>query len=80
MDKVVSLAEVREDREGRERARAAHPSLRWCAGRTFYIAHRKDGAAAACGAVGDLILAPPGVPLCVVCWPLATRTAHEDAG
>lgn len=50
-----------------------HPSLRWVAGRTFYVAHRKDDEAAACGARGDLILAPPGVPLCVECFPLAER-------
>jgi hypothetical protein len=52
-----------------------HPALRWVAGAAFWSAHRKDGAGAACGANGDLTLAPPGVPLCVECFPLAGRQA-----
>lgn len=57
----------------RERERAMHPALRWVAGRAFYIAHRKTDGVAACGARGDLTLAPPGVPRCVECYPLADR-------
>jgi hypothetical protein len=51
-----------------------HPALRWIAGGAFWTAHRKDGDEAACGARGDLMLASPGVPLCVWCFPLAERT------
>lgn len=57
----------------READCAQHPALRWCAGRVFYVAHRKADGAAACGASGDLILAPPGVPQCVECFPLPER-------
>lgn len=53
--------------------RSLHPTLRWVAGRAFYVAHRKDGSAAACGVPGDLVLAPPGVPLCIECYPLTER-------
>lgn len=49
--------------------RRDHPVLRWVAGSVFYVAHRKDGRTAACGADGSLVLAPPGVPLCVTCYP-----------
>lgn len=52
-----------------------HPALRWVAGSVFYVAHRKDGPGAACGADGSLVLAPPGVPLCVTCYPLSERKA-----
>jgi hypothetical protein len=50
-----------------------HPALRWVAGRTYYVAHRRDpvAGAAACGATGELVLAPPGVPLCRDCYPVA---------
>lgn len=73
-EQVIDLDTRRAERE-RERtiAASAHPSLRWVAGRAFYVAHRKDGVIAACGATGDLMLAPPGVPLCVECYPLAER-------
>jgi hypothetical protein len=74
---VIGLIEERDRRAERERAMAAHPSLRWVAGRAFYVAHRKDGVGAACGAQGDLVLAPPGVPLCIRCYPLADREAYE---
>lgn len=76
MDTVVDLTTRRAQRDrDREAARAAHPALRWVAGATFYIAHRKHEGAAACGAPGDLVLAPPGVPLCVTCYPPAERPA-----
>jgi len=52
-----------------------HPALRWVAGAAFYVAHRKDGSGAACGAQGSLMLAPPGVPACVKCFPLDERVA-----
>lgn len=78
---VVDLAARREQRdaeaarahEARERARADHPALRWVAGSAFYVAHRKVVGAAACGARGSLMLAPPGVPLCVQCYPPEER-------
>lgn len=71
---MVDLTTRRAERErDRDAARAAHPALRWVAGATFYIAHRKGDAGAACGAAGDLTLAPPGVPLCVTCYPPAER-------
>lgn len=68
---VVDLAQHK-----REKIMAAsqHPALRWVAGSAFYVAHRKDGPHAACGAQGDLTLAPPGVPACTECFPLAERT------
>jgi hypothetical protein len=75
---VVSIAAQRDRRSLRDRDRADH-ALRWVAGRTFYIAHRKEGVEAACGARGDLILAPPGVPLCVACYPLADRGVSVES-
>lgn len=74
-DQVVDLDTRRAEKRSREIAAADHPSLRWVAGAAFYVAHMKDGPAAACGARGDLTLAPPGVPLCVECFPLAERRA-----
>lgn len=76
---VVSIAERRDRRTERDRARAAHPALRWVAGRTFYIAHAKVDGHAACGADGDLVLAPPGVPLCVACYPAEQGLAASPA-
>lgn len=79
MSQVVSLADAAARREEtREHGRAAHPALRWVAGRAFYVAHRKDDRAAACGAAGSLTLAPPGVPLCVTCYPPAERIGVAD--
>lgn len=70
MGQVLAL----EDAEARrERERAMHPALRWVAGHVFYVAHRKADGRAACGARGDLVLAPPGVPRCVACFPMDTR-------
>lgn len=71
----ITEAQVRhaEREDEREVVRPLHPVLRWCAGAAFYVAHRKDGDRAACGAKGDLVLAPPGVPACIECWPLAER-------
>jgi hypothetical protein len=75
MGTVVPLARLRAEREARARVAAergsTHPALRWIAGDAFYIAHRKSGGRAACGAEGSLILAPPGVPLCDRCYPRA---------
>jgi hypothetical protein len=71
---VASLAEHRAARAARVAARKGqHPALRWVAGRTYYVAHRRDpvAGAAACGATGELVLAPPGVPLCRDCYPVA---------
>ncbi len=73
MGDVVALSEQAARRAERDRAIAAHPSLRWVAGRAFYVAHRKIDDVAACGAEGDLMLATPGVPLCVLCYPLRER-------
>lgn len=74
MDNVRSLADHAARRAAVvDQVRRDHPSLRWVAGTAFYIAHAKVDGAAECGAVGDLILAPPGVPLCVECFPLASR-------
>lgn len=77
MGTVVNLAEVGARRAERERdldlSRSRHPALRWVAGQAFYIAHRKTGTVAACGARGALVLAPPGVPLCVECYPPPDR-------
>ena len=77
MEQVVEVADIAVRRAERSRAlteaRAAHPALRWVAGRAFYVAHRRADGTAACGAVGDLTLASPGVPLCVTCYPLANR-------
>lgn len=73
---MIDLDTRRDEKARRARAATMHPSLRWVAGRAFYVAHRKgpDGPEqAACGANGDLTLAPPGVPLCVECFPLAER-------
>jgi hypothetical protein len=73
MGTVIALDQHRADKQSRAQEAAdrgsRHPALRWVAGETFYIAHRKDGSGAACGADGDLMLAPPGVPLCSVCYP-----------
>lgn len=79
MNNVVDLAEAQAAR--RERRLPAldlpdHPALRWVAGRVFYVAHRKIDGAASCGAAGDLVLAPPGVPLCVECYPRAGEVAQ----
>jgi hypothetical protein len=77
---VVDLGARRVERDrDRDAARRAHPALRWVAGTAFYIAHRKADGAAACGARGDLMLATPGVPLCVECYPLAERPRAASA-
>lgn len=74
-DIVVPLAGARERRAARDRARvisaARHPALRWVAGDTYWVAHRRDqsGGGAWCGMPGALTLAPPGVPLCPDCYP-----------
>jgi hypothetical protein len=76
MGTVTRLDQVRADRQIRadeiaDRA-AAHPALRWIAGETFWLAHRRSANGdAACGAAGDLVLAPAGVPLCTDCYPRA---------
>ncbi len=79
MSDIVSIdrgASLRQERERRrDIARSDHPALRWVAGDVFYIAHRRgDDDTAVCGAPGSLILAPPAVPRCVECYPLAART------
>lgn len=68
---LIDLAAARAERRVEQVAASEHPSLRWVAGAAFYTAHRRgdDGPSAACGARGDLTLAPPGVPLCVKCFP-----------
>lgn len=76
MGTLIGLDNFRADRQTRlaEAAEHAslHPALRWIAGQTFWIAHRRDvEGAAACGSDGDLTLAPPGVPLCADCYPRA---------
>jgi hypothetical protein len=76
MGTVVPLSRVRAERQARARIAAErgsrHPALRWIAGDAFYIAHRKDEyGRPACGARGPLVLAPPGVPPCAVCYPAA---------
>ena len=80
MGDLIALTDERDRRRALEHARAAHPALRWVAGRAFYVAHRKTDGKAACGANGDLVLAPPGVPLCVECYPLADREPEPDVG
>ena len=72
-EQVVDLVARRADKRDRDIVASEHPALRWVAGAAFYIAHRKVGAVTACGARGDLILAPPGVPRCVTCFPLDER-------
>lgn len=73
MGTVTPLAIHRAQKQSRAQeaadAGSRHPALRWVAGEAFWIAHRKDGAGAACGAEGALMLAPPGVPLCSECYP-----------
>lgn len=74
MGTVHDLTRYRTRRLAQTRSRllrqSLHPSLRWVAGDVFYIAHRRDRrGGAACGAAGDLTLAPPGVPLCGACYP-----------
>lgn len=77
MTNVVDIAEAEARRAQRDRDldadRAAHPALRWVAGKAFYVAHRRGEGGAACGARGTLVLAPPGVPQCVDCFPLGER-------
>ena len=79
MGDVVSLTGHRRRRAARSQAAAEHadrhPALRWVAGTAYWIAHRRhpEQCAAACGADGDLTLAPPGVPLCGACYPGAAR-------
>jgi hypothetical protein len=76
MGTLIGLDDFRAERQTRlaeaaERA-SFHPALRWCAGQTFWLAHRRDvDGAAACGTDGELTLAPPGVPLCAGCYPQA---------
>lgn len=72
---LIGLDEIRAERRTRAKQAAErgsrHPALRWVAGDTWYLAHRKLDGVAACGAAGDLILAPRGTPLCEVCYPRA---------
>lgn len=73
MGTVTELGPLREQREARalriEEHAMRHPALRWVAGDVFYIAHRRTDDGTACGAEGDLVLSPPGVPLCSECYP-----------
>lgn len=73
MGTVTELGQHREKRQARalriEEQAVRHPALRWVAGDAFYIAHRRTASGTACGAEGDLVLAPPGVPLCSKCYP-----------
>lgn len=74
MGQVIDLDRRRASAEAqRVEHEQDHPALRWVAGAAFWTAHRKDGDGAFCGARGDLTLAPPGVPLCVECFPLVER-------
>lgn len=75
MGDVVDLA---DRRAAQQAARAAdlrasrHPALRFVVGDAYWVAHRRDPSerrTTACGAAGDLTLAPPGVPLCASCYP-----------
>lgn len=72
MGEVIQLGQAR-DAKWRERAAASaqHPALRWVAGATYWLAHRRDHdtGTAHCGAPGALVLAPPGVPQCTDCYP-----------
>jgi hypothetical protein len=76
---VVNLTGRREARSARLSAAAEraelHPALRWVAGTAYWVAHRRhpEQGTAACGAGGDLVLAPPGVPLCELCYPGSAR-------
>jgi hypothetical protein len=88
--RVIDLraaAEARR-RERRERVldQAAtvapeHPSLRWVAGDTWYLAHRRDRdtRGASCGHPGPLVLAPPGTPPCPLCYPPPEPCTDCDA-
>ena len=79
MGQVIAFAAAAEARDDRIRAarRAAllavpdHPALRWLAGDTWWLAHRRDPDAggAGCGAPGELTLATRAVPLCLDCYP-----------
>lgn len=72
MGEVVQLDQVRNERwRARAAASAQHPALRWVAGTTYWLSHRRnhDTGTAACGAAGALVLAPPGVPQCATCYP-----------
>lgn len=75
---VVDLAEARDRRVPAPVVPAGldHPALRYVAGRAFYIAHRREEGKAACGAKGALVLAPPGVPLCVDCYDRSVEAAQ----
>lgn len=76
MGTLIGLDDFRAEREARladaaERA-SLHPALRWFAGDTFWLAHRREvDGGAACGAAGELTLALSGVPLCSECYPRA---------
>lgn len=79
MSKVVDLDEARVRRAPVAAVPATmdHPALRWVAGRVFYVAHRRgEDGGAECGAEGSLVLAPPGVPLCVDCYDRAAEAAR----
>lgn len=73
------MGEVIELRSRIPHARAAatarHPALRWVAGEMWWLSHRVDldTDRPVCGADGPLILAPPAVPLCRVCFYTAAR-------
>lgn len=78
MGEIVDIDGVRVARVERTRAAAElaamHPALRWVAGETYWMAHRRtEHGGAACGAAGSLMLASPGVPLCRECFPAAAR-------
>lgn len=70
----LRLAQQRRWQE-RTAAAAQHPTLRWCAGECYWLAHARDHETgrACCGAPGTLMLAPPGVPRCTDCYPPAFR-------
>jgi hypothetical protein len=78
MGTLIGLDDARADRQTRladaaQRA-SLHPALRWCAGDTFWIAHRRDfDGRAACGEDGELTLALSTVPLCADCYPRAAK-------
>lgn len=73
MADVTDLDERRHARAARTAAAAPlHPAVRFVAGDCWWLAHRRhpDDAVALCGLDGDLVLAPPGVPLCPLCYPV----------
>jgi len=70
MGTVTPMQPYRTARDARDRYHSGfHPSLRWIAGDGYTVAHARNRQTAECGAPGPLFLAPPGVPLCRVCFP-----------